>query len=212
MAIPKDTLQVSGAAYTRTFDLRSNGNGHTQQQSEMDRPEKILEVTYPHGNLGIIRPSGNQDYVMIQNSLVIPSASKKGRRGKRALLHLDFNGRYEERWYEDGTLIYVPNGSANGHGTPPFCKISVVSKEENDQQEYVITFTSSGNRPPPPTQSSENSTHAQDSTSPNPMECEKNAGQGTSNNDAQLQRIKQVSETIGEKRKRSNDDEQPNDS
>ena len=210
MAIPKDSLQVTGASYTRTFDLTNNGNGHMQQPSEMDRPEKVLEVSYPHGNLAIIRPSGNPDYIMVQNNVVIHTTSKKGRRGKKPLLHLDFDGKREERYWEDGTLIYVPNGSPHGHSTPPLCKVSVQSKEETNQQEFVITFTSSGDRPQAQTQPVENAVAStQDPTSPpNQIEVEKNAGQGPSNG-ATFQRIKQItSDTVGEKRKKPNNEQE----
>ena len=207
MAIPKSTMQVTGPSYTRTFDLANNG-GHTQQPSELDRPEKVLEVSYPYGNLAIIRPIGNPDYIMVQNNVVLHTTSKKGRRGKRPLLHLDFDGKREERYYEDGTLIYVPNGTS-GHSVPPLCKMSVQTKE--DTQDFIITFTSGGDRPQaaqtPPI---ENPISVQDTTSVNQIEVvDKNDGQGASNTGATFQRIKQITnDTVGEKRKKPNNNEQ----
>lgn len=202
-AIPTNTIEIKGGNYIRTFDLNTSGNNFSHEQLPLDETEEdgtvkhLLNVTYPHGHLSLTKPTTQiKDCVIIQNTIVVPVPSKK-RKQKRALLHLDFNGKHEERWFEDGTLLYVPQGG--NFGCAPYCKLTI--KDGDDKhQDYVVTFN--GTRQKPITQSAPDGVNCSrscmppPSTTPEPLVDKVEKGEQST---AQLPRFERISALTDER-------------
>ena len=148
--IPTNTIEIKGESYMRTFDLNMSGNNSSHEQlppaetEENATVKQLLTVNYPHGHLSLQKPTAPiKDCVIIQNTIVIPVLPKK-RKQKRAIFHLDFNGKHEERWFEDGTHLYVPQGG--NFGCAPYCKLTIKDGDD-EHQDYSVTFNGTRQKP-----------------------------------------------------------------
>ena len=201
-AVPTNTIEIRGRTYMRTFNLNKDGNSFSHEQlppggiEEDGTVKHLLSVVYPHSHLSLTKPTTvTRDCVIVQNTIVIPTSPSKKRKQKRALFHLDFNGKHEECWFEDGTLMYVPQGTNFGCA-PPYCKLSIKDGDD-EHQDFTMTFR--GTRQKTITQSaSETSCMPPPSTTPEPS-ANKVEKSGQSTAQSPLPRFERISALTDER-------------
>ena len=144
---PRDLLQIQTPSFNRVIDLYNHG--HTQYpRDEKEKAEKIeknivAEVIYPRGKVVISR-SENREAVIIQNTIFIPVSKNKKKSLKRPIIQLSLDNNGEDRFYDDGSLVHVPDNGGSGVGG--FCKVAILQKD--DSREVVVSFNGASIPPP----------------------------------------------------------------